>query len=47
MSKRYNFTVLHAKENTNTIDMICPGQDGVTDYSLITVVLTLRFVGLK
>lgn len=47
INRQYNLTVLPAKVNTYTIDMLCPGQDGVTDYGLITVVLTLRFVGLK
>ncbi len=34
INRQYNLTVLPAKVNTYTIDMLCPGQDGVTDYSL-------------
>lgn len=47
IDRKYNLTVLPAKVNTYTIDKLCPSQDGVSDYSLIIFVLTLRFVGLK
>lgn len=47
IDRQYYLIVQPAKVNTYTTDMLCPGQDGVTDYSLIIVELTLRFVVLK